>query len=111
MSYDKEKELAASRAKVIKSLGHPTRIFLVGLLSKESLSVGELTEAAGVDVSTVSKHLSLLKQAGLVIDQKQGNRVLYTLCCPCILDFIHCVDEVTNGEGSTGISCALPGAK
>ena len=43
MDYEKEKKLAEARAKVIKALGHPTRIFMVQILAKESLSVNELT--------------------------------------------------------------------
>ena len=94
MNYDNEKKLADARAKVIKSLGHPTRIFMVEILSKEELSVSELARAAGVDVSTVSKHLTLLKQAGVLLDKKIGNKVIYSLVCPCIMDFITCIDEV-----------------
>ena len=111
MNYEAEKNLAASRAGIIKSLAHPTRLFMVELLSKESMSVGDLTAAVGVDVSTVSKHLSQLKQAGILVDHKDGNRVLYSLLCPCILDFIHCVDDVINKDPEAGFSCSLPGAK
>jgi DNA-binding transcriptional ArsR family regulator len=64
--------LAKSRARVIKALGHPTRIYMVELLSKQDLSVGELTQAVQADVSTVSKHLSLLKQAGILGDRKEA---------------------------------------
>jgi ArsR family transcriptional regulator len=108
MVYDKEKKLAASRANVIKALGHPTRIFMVGLLSKEDLSVGSLTDAVGADVSTISKHLSLLKQVGILIDRKEGNRVLYSLICPCIMEFIHCIDDVIYQKAENGLSCVLP---
>lgn len=111
MSYEKEKQLAASRAKVMKALAHPTRIFMVELLTKNSLSVGDLTDAVGADVSTVSKHLSLLKQAGILIDHKEGNKVRYTLFCPCIMDFIHCIDDVIYQDAEKGLSCVLPGAK
>ena len=111
MCYEKEKKLADVRAKIIKALAHSTRIFMVELLSRESLSVSELTEAVGADVSTVSKHLSLLKQAGILVDQKDGNRVLYSLICPCIMEFIHCIDDVIYQDAEKGISCVLPGAE
>ena len=107
MDYSKEKNLAASRAKVMKALGHPTRIFMVGLLSAQELSVGDLTEAVGVDVSTVSKHLSLLKQSGLLLNRKEGNRVLYSLLCPCIMEFIHCIDDVIYQDAEKGLSCVI----
>jgi ArsR family transcriptional regulator, arsenate/arsenite/antimonite-responsive transcriptional repressor len=110
MNYEKEKNLASSRAKVIKALGHSTRIFMVSLLSEGDLSVGELTEAVSADVSTVSKHLSLLKQSGVLVDRKEGNRVLYSLICPCIMEFIRCIDDVIAQDAERGISCVLPDA-
>ncbi len=111
MSYEKEKGLAEARALVMKALAHPTRIFMVDLLTKNCLSVSELTEAVGADVSTVSKHLSILKQAGILVDRKEGNRVLYTLKCPCIMEFVHCIDDVIYQDAEQGISCVLPGAR
>lgn len=111
MDYAKDKNLAASRAKIIKALGHPTRIFMVELLSRKEKTVGELTEAVGADVSTVSKHLSLLKQVGILIDRKEGNRVVYSLICPCIMEFIHCIDDVIFQDAEKGLSCVVPGVK
>ena len=111
MDYEQEKKLAASRAKVIKALGHPTRIFMVALLAEKETSVGELTEAVGADVSTISKHLSLLKREGILIDRKEGNKVLYSLICPCIMQFIHCIDDIIVQDVKKGISCVLPGVK
>jgi DNA-binding transcriptional ArsR family regulator len=84
---------------------------MVGLLSKEDLSVGSLTDAVGADVSTISKHLSLLKQVGILIDRKEGNRVLYSLICPCIMEFIHCIDDVIYQKAENGLSCVLPKKK
>ncbi|MDA3812537.1 MAG: metalloregulator ArsR/SmtB family transcription factor [Spirochaetaceae bacterium] len=111
MDYEKEKRLARSRAKVIKALGHPTRIFMVALLSEKDMSVGDLTEAVSADVSTVSKHLSLLRQEGVLVDRKEGNRVLYSLICPCIMKFIHCIDDIIYQDAEKGIICVKPGAK
>ena len=48
-------------------------------LSKKSHCVCELTEMVGLDVSTVSKHLSILKNAGLVNVEKKGKQVFYSL--------------------------------
>lgn len=98
MSYEKKKKLANARARVMKAMAHPTRMFIVDLLTRENLSVGELTEAIGADVSTVSKHLSLLRQAGILFAQKDKNRVIYKLICPCIMEFIHCIDDVIYQE-------------
>ncbi|MDZ7794685.1 MAG: hypothetical protein U5P10_13655 [Spirochaetia bacterium] len=42
----------------------------------------------GADISTVSKHLSLLKAAGIVRREKQGTHVYYSLTCPCVIDAV-----------------------
>ncbi|MBZ0269189.1 metalloregulator ArsR/SmtB family transcription factor, partial [bacterium] len=61
-----------ARARIIKSLAHPTRLYLVDELSRGERCVCDLTELVGTDVSTVSKHLALLRNAGIVDDEKRG---------------------------------------
>jgi ArsR family transcriptional regulator len=73
---------------VLKSLAHPSRLFIVETLGKLPHCVCELTAMIGADTSTVSKHLSVLKSAGVVIDEKRGNQVFYSLACPCVLDAV-----------------------
>ena len=93
MDQEHRKHLEA-RAKVLKAMAHPSRLFMIEELEKGERCVCELTEMVGVDISTVSKHLSVLKQAGLVIDEKRGNQVFYQLRVPCILNFFGCVESV-----------------
>lgn len=78
----------------MKALAHPTRLFLVEELSRGERCVCELTEMVGADVSTVSKHLALLRNAGVVQDDKRGTQVFYSLRCACALNFFQCIDEV-----------------
>ena len=75
-------------------MAHPTRLFIVDELSRQSRCVCELTELIGADVSTVSKHLAILRSAGIVEDEKRGVQVWYTLKMPCILNFFGCVEQV-----------------
>lgn len=84
----------ADRAKIIKAMAHPTRLFIVEQLSHGEKCVCELTDMVGADVSTVSKHLSVLKNAGIVRDDKRGSQVFYSLRVSCILNFFRCVEEV-----------------
>lgn len=86
------------RARIIKAMAHPTRLFIIEELEKEERCVCDLTEQIGADVSTVSKHLSVLKQAGIVIDDKRGNQVFYRLRVPCILNFFGCVESVLESN-------------
>lgn len=83
-----------ARARVIKAMAHPTRLFIVDELSRGERCVCELTEMVGSDISTVSKHLSLLRNAGIVQDEKRGSQVWYSLRCPCVLRFFECVESV-----------------
>lgn len=80
-----------NRAKIFKALGHPTRLMFVDALAKGELCVCHLQEMAGNDMSTVSKHLSVLKEAGVVQDEKRGTYVYYSLKLPCVTDFMHCL--------------------
>ena len=83
-----------ARAKIIKAMAHPTRLFIVDELSRNEKCVCELTRMIGKDISTVSKHLSVLKNAGIVQDEKRGLQVYYRLRMPCVLNFFNCVDTV-----------------
>ena len=89
-----------ARAKIIKALGHPTRLFIVDVLSHGEKCVCELTDMIGADMSTVSKHLAILKNEGIVQDEKRGSQVYYKLRCRCVLSFFECVETVlkTNAE-------------
>jgi ArsR family transcriptional regulator len=93
-TFGKRKKLYEARARVIKAMAHPTRLFIVEELSKGERCVCDLTEMVGADVSTVSKHLSLLRSAGIVEDDKRGTQVFYSLKVPCVLNFFTCVESV-----------------
>ncbi len=86
------------RASILKALAHPTRLFMIEQLSKKSHCVCELTEMVGLNVSTVSKHLSILKNAGLVNVEKKGKQVFYSLRMRCALSFLDCVEAVLREQ-------------
>ena len=83
-----------ARARIIKAMGHPSRLFMVDELSRGPRCVCELAELVGADMSTVSRHLSVLKNAGLVQDEKHGSQVHYRLAVECVLNFFDCVEAV-----------------
>ena len=98
LAFEKKRKLYEARARVIKAMAHPTRLFIVEELSKGERCVCDLTEMVGADVSTVSKHLSLLRSAGIVEDDKRGTQVFYSLKVPCVLNFFTCVESVLESE-------------
>ena len=90
-----------ARAKIIKALGHPARLMIVDELAEHGeRCVCELTELVGTDMSTVSRHLSVLKNAGLVDDEKRGQMVYYRMRVKCLTKFFACVESVikTNAK-------------
>ena len=94
----KTKAKYEARAKILKAIAHPTRLFIVDELSQQEKCVCELTEMIGADVSTVSKHLSILKSAGIVKDEKRGTQVYYSLKVKCVLNFLSCVESVMKSS-------------
>ena len=95
---DRTKRRFEARARIMKALAHPTRLFIVEELSKGERCVNDLTGMIGSDVSTVSRHLSVLRQAGIIDDQKRGLQVWYSLRVPCILNFFSCVEDVLKAN-------------
>ena len=92
------------KANVLKALAHPTRLFIVEELSAGPRCVCDLQKMIGADTSTVSKHLSLLKQAGIVSDDKQGLKVFYSLKVPCVMGFLDCVEAVLKSNAKAQLA-------
>ena len=93
-----EKALLEAKAKVFKALGHPTRLWMVEQLAGGERCVCKFVEEIDADFSTISKHLAVLKQAGIVSDDKRGKQVFYSLEVPCILNFMGCVESVIESQ-------------
>ncbi|MBM9535621.1 ArsR/SmtB family transcription factor [Desulfobulbus alkaliphilus] len=90
----REKALIEAKANVLKALGHPTRLWMAEQLADGEKCVCELAEFIDADFSTISKHLAVLKQAGVVEDEKRGKQVYYRLKVPCIIKYLPCVEAV-----------------
>ncbi len=82
-----------------KALSHETRLQIIDVLAdKGAHCVSELTSLIGVSQSSVSKHLSILKTAGIVDSRKDGLNVNYYLRIPCVKNFFKCIDTVLYEE-------------
>ena len=84
------KKYIEAQAKIFKALGHPSRLLMAEALSHGPLCVCELQELVGADMSTVSRHLSVLKGADIVADEKRGQNVYYSLKLTCLGQFLNC---------------------
>ena len=83
-----------NQAKMLKALAHESRLMIVDRLSRGECSVGELHALVGGDMSTVSKHLALLRAHGIVEDRRVGTTVYYRLLTPCVCNFFTCATQV-----------------
>lgn len=86
------------RAKVMKAMAHPSRLMIIDELSHGERCVCDLQKVVGHDISTVSKHLTILKKSGIVKDERRGKQIFYTLKVPCILKFFHCIESVVEAN-------------
>jgi len=90
----KTKKQYEARAKIAQALAHPTRLLLLDALVENNLCVSEMTVLAGVDQSTVSKHLAILKDNGFVDVEKRGTMSYYSIRCRCLNQFFNCIESV-----------------
>lgn len=94
-----EKAKYESRAKVLKALAHPARLKLIDVLAEhDQVCVCDLTEVIGSDISTVSRHLTQLKNAGIVDSDKQGQMVFYRLRVKCLKSLFACIESVVKRQ-------------
>ena len=92
MMNEQQKKRCELRAHMFKALAHPVRIFFLEKLREQNWCVCKLAEEAGIPKSAASKHLSQLKDAGLVEDSKKGTQVEYRLTAPCVLEMAACAE-------------------
>jgi ArsR family transcriptional regulator len=91
---------------MLKALAHPVRLGLVETLSDRRLCVNDLACLFPVDRTTISKHLALLKEAGVLEDERAGREVFYRLRVPCLQEFIVCLGRMSRGNGNEDAVCA-----
>ena len=101
----KLKSNASARASIVKAMAHPTRLLVMESLMHGELCVNELTHMAGCDVTTLSKHLAVMKKAGLLVCEKRGLHVFYQIACPCFVEFFRCIDLISRTR-ETKLRCA-----
>jgi ArsR family transcriptional regulator len=90
-------------ARVLRALGSESRLRIIRRLADGECCVCDLVELIGADQSTVSKHLAVLRDNGIVEGDRRGQHVYYRLLTPCVLSFLACATAVLDErEGSTG---------
>jgi len=77
---------------VFKALGNPARLTLVRKLGEGEQCVRDLVATVGLGWSSTSRHLEVLREAGVVGSEKRGQQVFYRLELACVPNFIACLD-------------------
>ena len=95
---EKQKKLYEIQAEVFKSLAHPLRLAAVSYLRDGEKCVCDIIEYVGSEASNVSRHLSVLKKAGVVSDRKEGLSVYYRLNMPCAVSFFDCIKDMVQQQ-------------
>ncbi len=90
--------LTIDPVRVFRALGHDARLQIAQALAHSDACVHELRELVGSSWSTVSEHLAVLRDAGIVASTKQGNRVVYRLALPCVATFANCLLAAARGR-------------
>lgn len=89
-------------ADIFKALANTSRLMIVNALGEGESCVADLTALVGLDTSTVSKHLTVLRHAGILVDERRGTQVFYSLRTPCVLSILACLDNFHSELASGG---------
>ena len=95
---DRERKRYELQAEVLKALAHPIRLAIIQFLSREEKCVCDIVEYVGTSQSNISKHLSIMKRAGILSDRKEGLSVYYRLNMRCALNFFQCVRDIMESQ-------------
>ena len=78
-------------AEILKAVGHPTRLRIVKFLRNGEHAVSEIVQGVAAEQSNVSRHLALLRQAGVLKSRKEGLKVYYRMSTPGLAEGLACI--------------------
>jgi DNA-binding transcriptional ArsR family regulator len=90
--------LFEKQAEIARAIAHPLRIAIISFLKDGEQCVCDIAEHVGSERSNVSRHLSVMANAGILESRKEGLKVIYRLKCVCIVDFFACVSSVLKQQ-------------
>jgi len=82
------------KVKVFKAISHPVRVKIIELLARKTMCVGELVKDLDDSFSNVSRHLNVLKNAEIVVGEKRGLEIYYSVELWCVVEFLRCLDSL-----------------
>lgn len=102
-------EAARKKADILKALAHPVRIRVFEALADGEKTAGELVAITGEKEANTSRHLAVLRAAGLVVTRKEGLNVYYSNCMPCLIPMLACINQAvcSIADEHMKIACCL----
>jgi len=104
--------LAQATAKVAHALAHPARLQILDLLRDEGAYVMHMTAALGRPQANVSQHLMVLRDAGLVVPEREGMTVIYHVRDPRVFEVVDRLKALAESRARAGVvemSAQMPG--
>lgn len=92
----KSQRLYELKTEIIQAAAHPIRLAIIEYLEGGEQCVCDIVSHVGAQRSNVSRHLALMLKAGVLECRKDGLKIFYQLKTPCIMKFLHCVDQVLH---------------
>ena len=92
------KDLLEAKAAVMDALASPVRIRVVEVIGSGEMCLSEIAEKLKVERTLLSRHLSRMERAGVLVSRKKGRKVLFRLGVPCVLSFLECAGEVVRAR-------------
>jgi len=80
-------------SEILKALAHQARLRIVSGLKKDGCNVSEIQKNLGLPQSTISQHLRVLKQAGVIKGRRDGTKVCYTVISEWAKQIIEMMEE------------------
>lgn len=93
-----EKTKYDARSKIFKALANPIRLAILDYLADGEKCVCHIVDHLGEKQSSISRHLSTLRNAGIVEIRKDGVNIYYKLKTPCVINFFMCIDNVIKEQ-------------
>ncbi|MFO1444902.1 winged helix-turn-helix transcriptional regulator [Bacillus sp. Bva_UNVM-123] len=91
-------EMQKFKADFFKALAHPLRIKILELLADGEKNVNEIQSLVGSEGSAVSQQLTVLRAKNIVTGTKDGNRVIYSLRDPLIIELLQVAKQIFNNH-------------
>jgi DNA-binding transcriptional ArsR family regulator len=106
-----ERQRLSMKAEIFKAMGQPTRLRILELIEAKEMQSGIIAVQVGTEAPNISKHLSTLRDQGLIVERKEGARVFYRGAIPQLTEFIWCVEKAVQERMAAETARHAPGSR